>query len=110
MREWVLRVRLTDFEECVIADCRCNTWKRVTIRPLTDHDYGWRIEWRDGLSESSELIYIDREGSYGDASGMLILKVSDLGEDGAKRLEEMKDVGVSLLDWACADPLEVIHL
>ena len=41
----------------------------------------------------SRMYYVDRDGVYGDASGLLIIRVEDLDEDGLRQWELMKDQG-----------------
>jgi hypothetical protein len=51
------------------------------------------------VTKTDEIMYIDRDGCYGDASGMIILNVSDLGSGGREKLERVKDSAANLLDW-----------
>lgn len=48
---------------------------------------------------TEELVYIDRDGLYGDATGLLVIKTSDLGEGGRQAFEKAKDQAEDLLTW-----------
>jgi hypothetical protein len=39
------------------------------------------------------MIYVDRDGVYGDASGLLIIRVEDFDAEAMKEFELMKDQG-----------------
>jgi hypothetical protein len=51
---------------------------------------------------TEEILYIDRQGMYGDASGMLIIKVSDFSAAGMTAFEKAKDTmsADDLMTWA----------
>jgi hypothetical protein len=48
---------------------------------------------------TEEMVYIDRDGLYGDATGLLIVKLSDFGDGGRAAFEKAKDECPDLLTW-----------
>ena len=57
---------------------------------------------KKNVNQTEELIYITRDGMYGDASGMLIIKASDFSEAGRVAFEKAKDTmsADDLMSWA----------
>jgi len=49
---------------------------------------------------NDKMIYIDKEGGYGDASGLIILLEKDLGENPRNNLNNALDGGEHLVTWA----------
>jgi hypothetical protein len=45
------------------------------------------------------LVYIDREGNFGNAEGAVIFDLRELTDDERKSLRETLDKGVSLWEW-----------
>jgi hypothetical protein len=48
---------------------------------------------------SSNLVYISADGTYGEANGLVILDLDDLGDDGKIMLREAFDDGQHLQSW-----------
>jgi hypothetical protein len=46
------------------------------------------------------IIYIDNNGAYGEAEGMIVLRRDDLTPDGEKSLNEALESGTNLKSWA----------
>jgi len=55
---------------------------------------------RSKVNSTEELVYIDRDtGIWGDASGLLIVRISDMGESGRVAFEKAKDQAENLFTW-----------
>ena len=48
---------------------------------------------------NDKMIYVSQDGSYGDASGIILLMERDLGPNGRKILNEAYDNGEHLRTW-----------
>ena len=49
---------------------------------------------------TEEMVYVDKDtGIWGDASGLLIVRVSDMGEGGRVAFEKAKDQAENLFTW-----------
>lgn len=52
------------------------------------------------LQKNEKLYYVDLDGNYGNAHGMLIIREQDLGYRGKERFSEALDKGENLMTWA----------
>ena len=61
--------------------------------------------------ELPNVVYVDRDGMYGDVNSLIIVRLSDLGEDGKEKFEHAKDNERDLFRWAVSEVVSSgIHL
>jgi hypothetical protein len=58
------------------------------------------------MSETDHLVYVSSDGNYGEADGLVILNVKDLGKRGEFILRDAFDRGENLYNWLMSEIYE----